>query len=425
MATLDEVHLTKPVEQIRPENLSHVDKDLIAAGFRQLIEHSRSSSSKGDADVAQSALGFAHSRIPWLNELIPELEELANKYHVGNFVAVRGTNERVFESMPIFVRLGMHLVFYGYEQVRVLEESMYVQDFLREESVRQGTIYDSPESAADIPSFVKTYDIPLDELLEPDVHAYRTFNEFFYRRLKPGARPVQNADDPRTFCAAADSRLVVYQSVSLAQTFWIKGDEFSIPALLGLDPRDPLCQALEGGALALFRLAPADYHRFHSPADGTLLGDPRDIPGQYYTVNPQAVNEPKFDVLTRNKRSVLLLEHGPSKKTIAIVAVGALLVGSIVWTCSREVKHGDELGHFAYGGSTVVAIFPKGLIKFDKDLVQNSIGEGPVAAGHGSIETLVKVGTSLGKMPEGSRVGRLLSLNKLRSWHLPRRMDKL
>lgn len=163
-------------------------------------------------------------------------------------------------------------------------------------------------------------------------------------------------------------------------------------------------------------------------------------------MNPQAVNEPKFDVLTRNKRSVLLLEHGPSKKTIAIVAVGALLVGSIVWTCSvrdtvlevvpfvrsfeslhaqREVKHGDELGHFAYGGSTVVAIFPKGLIKFDKDLVQNSIGEGPVAAGHGSIETLVKVGTSLGKMPEGSRVGRLLSLNKLRSWHLPRRMDKL
>lgn len=135
-------------------------------------------------------------------------------------------------------------------------------------------------------------------------------------------------------------------------------------------------------------------------------------------MNPQAVNQPNLDVFTRNKRSVLLLEHEVSKQPVAVVAIGALLVGSIVWThdvrcgCCQEfctmidtifqkqVKRGDEIGYFAYGGSTLVAVFPPGVIKFDDDLVKNSIGEGPAAAGKEAIETLMKVGYSLGKIPD-------------------------
>ena len=83
-------------------------------------------------------------------------------------------------------------------------------------------------------------------------------------------------------------------------------------------------------------------------------------------MNPQAVNEPGFDVFTANRRSVLYLTHAASGKQVAYVAIGALLVGSIVWTAGaqkgKQVKRGDELGYFAYGGSTIVVLFPKGLI---------------------------------------------------------------
>ena len=106
----------------------------------------------------------------------------------------------------------------------------------------------------------------MDELEEPDISKYKCFNEFFYRKLKPGVRPVQNADDPSGFCSAADCRLVVYPSVDLAKKFWIKGTEFTIPHLLGVPPDSDAARAFAGASVASFRLAPADYHRFHSPA---------------------------------------------------------------------------------------------------------------------------------------------------------------
>ena len=284
MTALSEGDLTKPVEEIHPSNLHGSHKDDIARAFNQLVERSHPSS--GNGDITQSIHGPAHSRLPWLHKVVPQLESLADKYHIGNFVAVRGTNQRIFESMPIYARLGMHLLFHGHEQVKLLEGSRHVEDVLKEQSIREGKIFDSPESVKNIPSFIKTYNIPLDELHEPDIHKYNTFNEFFYRKLKQGARPVENVEDSKGFCSAADCRLVVYQTVDLAEKFWIKGDEFSIPSLLGLDATHPHCQTLQGGSIAIFRLAPADYHRFHSPADGTVIGEPRDISGQYYTGQP-------------------------------------------------------------------------------------------------------------------------------------------
>ena len=276
MASID-----KAVEKIHPSHLARTDKDDIARGLQQLVDHSLPA--KGHGDITQGILGPAESLAPWLGKLIPELEELAKKYHIGNFVVIRATNQRFFEKMPIYVRLGMHLLFYGPEQVKLLEGCKSIQDLLKEVSLRQGEIYDSPESVRNIPSFIETYNLQLDELLEPDIDKYQNFNQFFYRRLRPGVRPVQNADNPKGFCSAADCRLVVYQTIDLAEKFWIKGNEFSISTLLDLAPSDPLCRALSGGSLAIFRLAPQDYHRFHSPVDGTLLGEPRDIVGQYYT----------------------------------------------------------------------------------------------------------------------------------------------
>ncbi len=85
---------------------------------------------------------------------------------------------------------------------------------------QQGKNYDAPESVKNIPSFIDTYAIQTDELLEPDITKYNSFNEFFFRKLKDGARPIQNEEDPKQVCSAADSRLTVFESVSLAKQFW-------------------------------------------------------------------------------------------------------------------------------------------------------------------------------------------------------------
>ncbi|KAH7926404.1 hypothetical protein BV22DRAFT_1009175 [Leucogyrophana mollusca] len=375
------------------------DNDAVAHSLLEAVEHS-----EHEGNVTQHIHGHDHlqGHFSFLKKWVPELETLASNYHVGNFVIDRQSGERFFESMPIYARLGMHLLFYGKEQVKVLEKNKRIEELLKEQSVREGRIYDSPESFKSIQSFIATYKINTEELLEPAVtpHNYPTFNSFFYRKLRPGARTVENADDPNAFCSAADSRLVVYQTIDLAQKFWVKGDEFTLPKLLHLDESDDICKSLDGGSLAIFRLAPADYHRFHCPVDAKVLGNAKDIPGQYYTVNPQAVNEEGFDVFSMNRRSVIYLEHNVTKKVIAYVAVGALLVGSVKWTVGEnaEVKRGDELGYFAYGGSTVLAIFPPGVIEFDSDLAQNSEGKSPTSQGH-PVETLVKMGNSLGHIP--------------------------
>ncbi|KAG9309536.1 phosphatidylserine decarboxylase-domain-containing protein [Chiua virens] len=390
-------NLTKPVEHVLNSPLYDANVDDVAEGFARLIGNTQVSESGGD--VTQGIHGAAHSHHPFLNKFVPQLQNLANKYHVGNYVVDRKTGEKFFESMPIYARLGMHLLFCGKEQVKLLEGSKHVEDLLREQSVREGKIYDSPESVKNIPSFIHTYKLSLGELLEPDTTKYATFNEFFYRKLKPDARPVENGDDPAGLCSAADCRLVVYPSVELAQKFWIKGDEFTVPSLLDIDPSHELCQEFQGGSLSIFRLAPSDYHRFHSPVDATLTAKAKDVPGQYYTVNPQAVNQKNLDVLTRNKRSVLFLKHTPSGKPVAFVAIGALLVGSIIWTAEENasIRRGEELGYFAYGGSTVVVLFPRDFATFDDDLVQRSAPLESADGKNRAIETLVKVGYSLGR----------------------------
>jgi phosphatidylserine decarboxylase len=142
----------------------------------------------------------------------------------------------------------------------------------------------------------------------------------------------------------------------LATKYWIKGYGFTLERLLG---SPELAAQFNGGSLVIARLAPQDYHRWHAPVSGTVRGI-KDIPGAYYTVNPQAINEPgTLDVFCENKRSVMTLERSATGSPIAIVAVGAMLVGSIKYvggvdTLGTQVRRGQCLGAFYYGGSTVI-----------------------------------------------------------------------
>ena len=110
-----------------------------------------------------------------------------------------------------------------------------------------------------------------------------TFNEFFYRKLKPTARPIDGSDDPYRLISTADCRLMTFETVSEATRLWIKGREFTIPRLLG-EAYKAEAERNVGGALAIFRLEPQDYHRFHSPMEGRIDAMTH-ISGEYYTVN--------------------------------------------------------------------------------------------------------------------------------------------
>ena len=114
-----------------------------------------------------------------------------------------------------------------------------------------------------------------------------SFNEFFYRKLKPDARPCTAPDNSNIVVSPADCRSVVFNKIDKAKEIWIKGRDFTVQRLLGPAYPDDAAK-FEGGALGIFRLAPQDYHRFHVPVDG-VLGEPRAVEGQYYTVNPMAI----------------------------------------------------------------------------------------------------------------------------------------
>ncbi|KAL7423353.1 hypothetical protein Q5752_002656 [Cryptotrichosporon argae] len=334
----------------------------------------------------------------WLAKLWPSeetLDKLFSYEHMGNYVIDRQTGKKIFESLPLYVRVGMHLLFVNGNEYMSYPS---IEKLLEDQSIKQGKLYDQTGEGVKehIESFIKTYQLPLDELLVKDLTQYPTFNSFFARRLVASARPITAPDDPRIIVSPADSRLTVFQSVDAAKQFWIKGKKFTIPSLLtNDDPAETRFKAIQdgaGAALAIARLAPQDYHRFHAPVDG-VVGDIKDIAGELYTVNPQAVNE-DLNVFTLNKRSVMLIHAnlGPGKESVpvAFVAIGAMLVGSIGWSKKPgdRVAKGEELGWFQYGGSTTIVVFPAAAsVRFDADLVATS---------EKSMETLVRVGMEIG-----------------------------
>ncbi|KAF8629477.1 hypothetical protein AX15_003424 [Amanita polypyramis BW_CC] len=294
----------------------------------------------------------------------------------------RITGQLEEEKMQVYVKLGIRLLYKG---AKGRMEGSRARRLLKSLSIKQGIKYDSPESAKEIPSFIQFHRLNLDEILDP-IESFKTFNEFFYRKLKPDARPVEEPDDPYRLVSGADCRLMTFETVSEATKIWIKGREFSVARLLGDAYKDE-AEKYAGGALGIFRLAPQDYHRFHSPVDGTV-GSMTYIAGEYYTVNPQAIRT-ALDVYGENARKIVPIDS-PQFGRVMAVCVGAMMVGTIKATVEegQQVRRGQEFGYFAFGGSTIVLLFEKGVLEWDEDLLIN---------GRASLETLVRVGMGVGR----------------------------
>lgn len=220
-----------------------------------------------------------------------------------------------------------------------------------------------PSTAAKVRPFIQDYDMDTAEFADaPD--SYKTFNEFFYRKLKPEARPI--ADTPAVF--PADGRHLGFQNADDISGVFVKGQQWDIAALLD-DPA--LTERYRKGSLVLSRLCPVDYHRFHFPVSGQA-GPTRLINGPLFSVSPIALAR-NLSYIWQNKRTITQIET-EDMGTVLMLEIGATCVGSILQTYqpNTHITKGDEKGYFAFGGSSTITIFEPGVIKLSEDLLTNS-----------------------------------------------------
>lgn len=272
---------------------------------------------------------------------------------------------------------------YGNIFGRLLAEGIFKRRLF---SCLYGRLQDSASSARKIANVARELRIDLSEAQKP-IEEYRSFNDFFTRGLKRAARLID--PDPAAVISPCDARLLAYPRIHAAMDVNVKGSELSLRSLLA---DTALASRYTGGAMLVYRLCPADYHRFHFPEAGTP--DPAlRIDGHLHSVNPMALGT-GLRILESNLRERTLLHTDGG--TICTVEIGAMCVGSIVQTFAPgdPVSRGDQKGMFRFGGSTVIVLYEPGRVRVDEDILRNS-REG--------LETLVKLGMRVGSYARVAR----------------------
>jgi phosphatidylserine decarboxylase len=227
-----------------------------------------------------------------------------------------------------------------------------------------------------IAGFCRIYGIELAEAKEPDKTAYPSFNEFFTRELKQGARPIAGGEE--IIVSPADGRLTEFGRLDGERLLQAKGRHYTVTALLA--EQSPLIESFIGGSYLTIYLAPFNYHRVHAPIAGQLDRG-RYIPGKRFSVN-ESTAAAIDGLYCRNERVALWLST--SIGYAVVVMVGALNVASLTTALSGEIQsgperllgseapaaiaRGGELGRFNLG-STVVMLFPEGTVEWNETLV--------------------------------------------------------
>lgn len=238
-----------------------------------------------------------------------------------------------------------------------------------------------PESAARVRPFISRYGLDPSEFADSP-EGFGSFNEFFFRKLKPSARPVDPDESAVVF--PADGRHLGFQKASDIRGVFVKGQKFQLAGLLG---DAALADRYAHGSLILSRLCPVDYHRFHFPAAG-VPGETRVIDGPLFSVSPIALRK-RLSYLWTNKRTITRLETR-NFGTVILVEIGATCVGSIhqTHTPGQAVAKGDEKGYFAFGGSSTITLFEPGAVVLEADLADHSSRQ---------TELYAKVGTRMAR----------------------------
>ena len=259
-------------------------------------------------------------------------------------------------------------------RIKVLPQYLYPKGTLTAIAARVANWRGGARTTAIIRWFVKHYGVDMSEAANPDIESYRTFNEFFTRALRAGARPLAAAD----LVCPVDGAISQFGAIERDQIFQAKGHHYSTTALVGGDAA--LAAEFENGHFATLYLSPKDYHRIHMPCDGRLRRMIH-VPGDLFSVNPVTARGVP-GLFARNERVVCVFDS--ARGPFVLTLVGATIVGSMatVWhgvvnpprgSQVREwryadqdvvLKQGDEMGRFLLG-STVVMLFPRGPLQFN------------------------------------------------------------
>ena len=235
----------------------------------------------------------------------------------------------------------------------------------------------SARSREQIQKFIETLHVDTTEVEKP-IDAYGSLDEFFSRRLTAGARPID--ENPDHLLSPCDGRAFAWQSLA-GRPLVVKNSRTTIADVIG---DAALAREFADPAVLLVRLAAADYHRCHFPADG-VAAHPRAVGRRLHSVHPIALEAgaPSF----ANYRMVTRLDTG-AFGPLLIVEVGALTVGSIVQTFTpSQVKRGQEKSYFRFGGSALLLLAQAHRVLFDADLI---------GATDQGVESRVRVGTRVG-----------------------------
>ena len=245
-----------------------------------------------------------------------------------------------------------------------------------------GRRQDAAASAAKVAPFIRDYGIQMGDFIEP-AGGFASFNEFFYRTLAPGARPVEA--DPSVAVFPADARHLGFADIGAAPALYAKGQRMDVAALVG---DAELGRLYARGTVVCSRLCPVDYHRFHFPVAGTPSASVL-LNGWLGSVSPIALRRhPSW--LWENKRQRVTVEAGPFGR-VTLVAVGATNVGGIVETYApdRPIAKGHERGYFRFGGSWVATLFEPGKVRLEEDLAR---------ATQDGVELLARFGTPMARL---------------------------
>ena len=226
-----------------------------------------------------------------------------------------------------------------------------------------GRRMNQPKTSAKILPFLDTYGLDPDDF-EKKPEDFTSFNDFFYRKLSPGARPLATS----LVVFPADGRHLGFEKASEISSVFIKGQKFDVAGLVGCEK---LAEKYQDGPLLLSRLCPVDYHRYHFPCTG-VPGETRMINGPLFSVSPLALRQ-RLSYLWQNKRTVTELVT-EDLGTVICMEIGATCVGSIhqTFTPGQAVEKGQEKGYFAFGGSSTLLIFEPGKIQLAEDLLKTS-----------------------------------------------------
>lgn len=223
----------------------------------------------------------------------------------------------------------------------------------------------APASRSKVADFIKTYRLDASEFADPP-EIFKTFNEFFFRKLKPGARPI--AGDDLTAVFPADGRHLGFECIAEAPGIFVKGATFTLEKLC---QSRKLAEQYARGSMVLSRLCPVDYHRFHFPVGGTPEHPVR-IDGPLYSVSPLALRR-NIQYLVENRRIYTVIQS-PVFGRVLMFEVGATCVGGIehTFTPGVPVRKGEEKGYFEFGGSETITIFEPERVRLADDLLKQS-----------------------------------------------------